>query len=60
MTIEEAVLEAMQQVREGLKPTFIGLPLTQEQFDELVPYVKDRAYIENVLLMRGWRLLFQA
>ena len=58
MITEEILLEKMQQVKNGLKPTFIGLSLTQEQFDELIPYVKDESYIKNVLLTRGWELQY--
>lgn len=42
----------MQKVKEGKMPSFIGLQLTQEQFDKLVPYVKNESYIENTLRAR--------
>lgn len=42
----------MQKVKEGKMPSFIGLQLTQEQFDELAPYVKNRSYLENTLRCR--------
>ncbi len=60
MTREELIQAKMQQVKDGQKPDFIGLSLSQEQLDELVPYVKDRQYIENVLLTRGWKLQYHS
>lgn len=60
MTREELIQTKMQQVKEGQKPDFIGLSLSQDQLDELVPYVKDRQYIENVLLTRGWSLQYHS
>lgn len=42
----------MQKVKEGKMPSFIGLQLTQEQFDELAPYVKNESYLENTLRAR--------
>ena len=57
--LSRSILEKeMQKVRDGKMPSFIGLSLTQEEFDELVPYVKDKTYIENVLLTRGWKLQY--
>lgn len=58
MTREELIEAKMKQIKNGGKPDFIGLSLTQKQFDELVPYVKDKSYIENVLLTRGWKLQY--
>lgn len=40
MTREELIEAKMKQIKNGGKPDFIGLSLTQKQFDELVPYVK--------------------
>lgn len=58
MTREELIESKIQQVKKGERPDFIGLSLTQEQFDELVPYVEDKKYIENILLTRGWNLQY--
>ena len=44
--------DEMQLVKEGQKPLFIGFSLTQEQFDELIPYVKDERYLDTVLASR--------
>lgn len=52
MTREELIQTKMQQVKDGQKPDFIGLSLSQEQLDELAPYVDDKSYLENTLKVR--------
>lgn len=50
--LEQTLEREMQKVKEGKMPSFIGLQLTQEQFDELAPYVKNESYLENTLRAR--------
>lgn len=52
---EEIRLERiMDIVKKGGKPTLTGYHFTQDQFDELVPYVKDSEFL-NVLKSRVLR-----
>ena len=51
-TKQWTINDEMQLVKEGQKPPFIGFSLTQEQFDELGPYVKDERYLDTVLASR--------
>ena len=37
--------KAMQQVKDGEKPLFIGFSLTVEQYEELLPYINDSDYL---------------
>lgn len=39
------VEKAIQQVKEGEKPLFIGFSLSAEQYEELLPYINDSDYL---------------
>lgn len=38
----------IQQIKSGNHPTLLGVTLTQEIFDELMPYVKDEGYLNSL------------
>lgn len=38
----------IQQIKAGNHPTLLGVTLTQEIFDELMPYVKDEGYLNSL------------
>lgn len=48
MTREELIEAKIQQVRDGLKPLFIGFSLTQKQYEELLPCVNDPKYLSTL------------
>ncbi len=47
-TKEWTIEKAMQQVKEGEKPLFIGFSLTAEQYEELLPYIDDPDYLAMI------------
>lgn len=44
-TKQWTIEKAMQQVKKGEKPLFIGFSLTAEQYKELLPYINDPDYL---------------
>ncbi len=45
MTRQELIETKIKQVKDGEKPTYIGLSLTYKQYEELLPYICDPDYL---------------
>lgn len=48
----KAMKQIFKAIKNGETPSLIGRYLTQEQLDELDPYVKNRIYFDSMLKIR--------